>query len=447
MEPYSTNASLLTDRVREALVRYDRDRWEIFVDAMDPGELATDLRLSRDQISRGLWKKEWLFLAGDELFEHDFGTKEGFGPGFSRVHRGAIGGPDAGSCAECHHRGGFDGAGDLTQNAFFDGDGNDPAAGFERNPPAVLGMGIVQRLAEEMTADLQRASEVARANAQASKKTAPVRLESKGIRFGTIVANPDGSLDARNVQGVSADLIVKPFGWKGATATMRDFIIEGFQRHHGIQMARSAAPGPGKEWDRDADGVPNELADGQLDAMTLYLAELEIPVMIPPRDTGLLERHGKGAALFDRIGCSECHTAALPLVDSRLQIAPGLAVDVVAEGESPRPRKDVYSIASSQIFLFSDLKRHRMGEALKDRRPSVDGIPADEFLTRPLWGVADTAPYLHDGRAPNLDLAILMHGGEAQRSAESFARLTAEEKADLRIFLLSLTRYPRIDYR
>src|SRR5688572_26023916 len=113
--PFSAKKALLVDRVEEALERYDKDRWERWVDAVDVGELAKDLRLGQEAIDAGRWKVEWLFMNGDEIFEHDFGAHEGFGPGLKRVHEGAKGGPDALSCAECHHRGGFDGAGERSQ--------------------------------------------------------------------------------------------------------------------------------------------------------------------------------------------------------------------------------------------------------------------------------------------------------------------------------------------
>jgi CxxC motif-containing protein (DUF1111 family) len=34
-----------------------------------------------------------------------------------------------------------------------------------------------------------------------------------------------------------------------------------------------------------------------------------------------------------------------------------------------------------------------------------------EWRTAPLWGVADSGPYLHDGRANSLAEAIELHGG------------------------------------
>ena len=59
--------------------------------------------------------------------------------------------------------------------------------------------------------------------------------------------------------------------------------------------------------------------------------------------------------------------------------------------------------------------------------------------------MADTAPYLHDGRALTLTEAITLHGGEAQEARDAFIQtLDDEEKADLLAFLRSL-RTPRAD--
>src|SRR5687768_13636045 len=105
--PFTARKALIVDRVGDAVERYDLERWERWVDAVDVGELAKDIRINQRNIDAGHWKLEWLFQNGDELFEHDFGSNEGFGPGLKRVHEGKLGGPDALSCAECHHRGGF----------------------------------------------------------------------------------------------------------------------------------------------------------------------------------------------------------------------------------------------------------------------------------------------------------------------------------------------------
>jgi len=61
-----------------------------------------------------------------------------------------------------------------------------------------------------------------------------------------------------------------------------------------------------------------------------------------------------------------------------------------------------------------------------------------EWRTPPLWGVQDSAPYLHDGRAASLAEAIVMHGGEAAPSAANFVALDYISRRALLEFLGTL---------
>jgi hypothetical protein len=98
------------------------------------------------------------------------------------------------------------------------------------------------------------------------------------------------------------------------------------------------------------------------------------------------------------------------------------------------------------VPLFSDLKRHDMGEGLSDKFDqgtdvATINVTRREFLTRPLWGVGDTGPWLHDGRARNLRDAVLMHeslGSEANPVIETFKSLSCDDQAAIVEFLLSL---------
>ena len=58
--------------------------------------------------------------------------------------------------------------------------------------------------------------------------------------------------------------------------------------------------------------------------------------------------------------------------------------------------------------------------------------------TARLWGLADSAPYLHDGRATTITDAILEHGGEAQTSRDQFAGMSEFDQENLLVFLKSL---------
>jgi CxxC motif-containing protein (DUF1111 family) len=46
--------------------------------------------------------------------------------------------------------------------------------------------------------------------------------------------------------------------------------------------------------------------------------------------------------------------------------------------------------------------------------------------------------YLHDGRARNLEEAILWHGGEAEESKQAFVALTAAQRSAVITFLKTL---------
>ena len=118
----------------------------------------------------------------------------------------------------------------------------------------------------------------------------------------------------------------------------------------------------------------------------------------------------------------------------------------VPEHVLPRLPKSGNFIA---VPLFSDLRTHDMGPALADvdlngtalaQGTDVAGlcIQSRMFVTRPLWGVGDTGPWLHDGRALTLLDAIRMHGGEAQPIIDAFNALSPADQQAVVTFLLSL---------
>ncbi len=72
--------------------------------------------------------------------------------------------------------------------------------------------------------------------------------------------------------------------------------------------------------------------------------------------------------------------------------------------------------------------------------PSLGELTAatEEFRTPPLWGVADSAPYLHDGRAETLDDAIRMHDGQGKTASKRYGDLDDERRSELLAFLGTL---------
>ncbi len=173
----------------------------------------------------------------------------------------------------------------------------------------------------------------------------------------------------------------------------------------------------------------------------------DVPVDLPPSESDLLLQYARGRQDFATLGCADCHLPSMEIQDTRYDLVsrtdgPDLSVDLLEAGAQPRLQPDAIT-GELRVALYSDLKRHAMGEALAEPREDA-GVAADVFLTPPLWGIARPRPYLHDGRAPTLEDAILLHGGEAQTSRDAFAALSEEERAPLRVFLTSLTRGERL---
>lgn len=434
----------------------DRERFEEYLEAAERGEDTEHITVRQEDIDAGLYDLERIFRFGDAAFAHEFRHENGYGrsrlPRLSRVHDGKQGGLDSFSCAGCHQQGGVNGAGAVTANSFYFGDGERASSAVVRNPPSVLGLGLVQLLAADMSQTLEYRRVMALAEAAEKGTPIVVPLEANGVFFGELRVLPDGSVDTSKVEGVDPDLVVKPFGWKGHTPTLRRFAERAALVHFGVQshvlaLGYQSSPdpalGPGPNWwDPDADGVQRELEEGTLTALAVYLEMLEAPLALPPADDGLRERAANGAALFRSMGCAGCHREKLTVGSDRWAEfgdttgGPPVELRLLRDGEKPRGGLDVQ--------LFSDLKRHRMGEALADPNDDPDGIGRDVFITRPLWGLAESGPYLHDGRALTVTEAVSFHGGEAEDARTLFLALSADDRANVELFLMSLTRVPRL---
>lgn len=469
----------LAAEIDDAIGRKRRADFERAIEAKEPGESLEHARLPQIALDREDFTLAQIFQRGDDLFAYSFRPEDGLGnaladhagipagplpkPNLRRVQQGGFGGPDAMSCGECHSVGGDDGAGTASQVTAFRSDGDSFLRADLRNPPAVLGLGPIERLATEMTAELaaQRASALAMAAMLASD--VPIGLRAKSIEFGMLIARPDGSVDSSRIEGVDPDLVVKPFGWKGHQPTLRSMIKESFRQHLGIvpmsdqQRVRDGLLDPGELgdgiwFDIDADGVTIEVEDGMVSTMVAYLSQIEVPIIQPPSDQAMLDRFGRGGTVFAQIGCASCHVPVLRVVDPVLvtrpeqtenTASPSIRIDVAHDGPGPKIEPIDQLPSAFEVALFSDLKRHDLGAALA--APFDQGsIPARSWLTRPLWGLADTGPYLHDGRAPTLDDAIRLHGGEAQPSTDQYVAMSETDRIALRVYLSSLARVRRV---
>ena len=215
------------------------------------------------------------------------------------------------------------------------------------------------------------------------------------------------------------------FGWKGGTATIVDQSAAAMSGDIGISSPLSPAPW-GECTERQqacrgglhgADSGGFEAPANVMDAIVFYARNLAVPARRAEDDPTVL----LGKALFYRIGCTGCHTPK----------------------HATRSDWPVEALAGQLIWPYTDLLVHDMGDDLADGRPE-GGASGREWRTAPLWGIGLTevvnghTRFLHDGRARNLEEAILWHGGEAEASSVAFRSMSKSERSALLAFLNSL---------
>ncbi len=416
-----------------------------------------------------------LIERGRELFKAKFTTSDGAGrpkatqaiiptkrktgvnPPFSRTS-----GPDSNSCFGCHNDPIEGGSGDDVANVFvsegFESaqfDNTDPSFSSERHTIALMGAGLVELLAREMTADLQAIRTETVAHARATGEDCRADLVSKGVRFGWIVAHPDGMVDLDSVDGVDADLIVRPFSRKGVFTSLRQFTINALNVHHGMEAVERF----GVRWTGSHDfaesGVPDAVTPGDISALVAFQATLPPPTVKADLADDWRAAAAEGAKEFDAIGCPSCHVRTLPLKSLVFtDPAPYDMAGTLRASEVKTPiRIDLSALPFARtlkrndkgewlIPLYSDLKRHLIVDdqvdALGNELQAQRFVERDVFLTPRLWGVGSTAPYGHNGQFRMLDEVIAAHGGDARFSRDAYLALDPHERDSVVAFLRSL---------
>ena len=405
-----------------------------------------------------------------------------------------VSGPDANSCAGCHNApyGIPGGGGDFVSSVFVLGQRFDFASFDESetiptkgavdengelvtlqsiaNVRATVGMfgsGYIEMLARQITADLQ-------AIRQTIEPGESHLLASKGISFGSLSRNADGSWITTNVYGlppaslaseglVPPSLVVRPFHQASAVVSLREFSNNAFNHHHGIQSSERF----GQDLDPDGDGFVNELTRADVTAVTLFQAAMAVPGRVIPSDPLVRDAIWNGEQLFTTIGCTSCHLAELPLEDNGwiftepnpynpnnnllVGSTPSVEMDLSSEVlPLPRltPKNGVVSVPA-----YTDFRLHDITSGPSD--PNIERLnmhaPAgsaeftggnQRFMTKKLWGAANEPPYFHHGLFTTLREATLAHAGEALGVKQSFEALSEYDKNSVIEFLKSLQVLP-----
>ncbi len=317
----------------------------------------------------------------------------------------------------------------------------------QRNSPALYGLGLID--------SIDRQQRMAIANRQARRTNGRIR----------------GLLGA----GV--------FGWRAQTPNLETFVRGACAGELGLQVPLTPQPPDAADDTYQSPGM--DLNEPEVRQLIAYIRSLPRPV------EGALPEHAEaakqGKRLFFKIGCADCHVEdiipatgvysdfLLHDMGSRLQ-----APTPASPNPSARiPRRPLRHFANTHsrtvpamgLNLPSGLQlssaytggagRLSQPIPIPYERPLEPTFPRGEnsggehplplqngqltwddlqryWKTTPLWGVADSAPYLHDGRAKTLDNAIRWHGGEAKEAASKYRKLASEERAKVIEFLASL---------
>jgi CxxC motif-containing protein (DUF1111 family) len=383
---------------------------------------------------------------GGVLFRHEWvpndplASGDGLGPVFNAT-----------SCVDCHNQGGEGGGGPVEKNVTVYGIPSNHAAPRGIAPAGVVHQKAISPALQETLAQVNPALPQAPSmslatilngggtaikGVQISQRNTPAlfgdglidivtddtiiaheREHSGAARLAGLNGAHDGSVKGRVAR--LADGRIGRFGWKGEFATLNDFVKAACANEVGLSNPGRPQATPLGQPGYQAKGA--DLSDVKCEAIADFVRSLAQPIEATPGDASARAAVEAGRKVFTEIGCADCHSPKLGPVEG----------------------------------LYSDLLLHDMGVDLESA-PGAYGeppVPAPQFAkdaspnpaewrTPPLWGVADSAPYLHDGRSASLEDAIAQHGGEGKGTSKRFEKLPYGDRDALLAFLKTL-RAPR----
>ncbi len=384
---------------------------------------------------------------GRELFEHEWTPNDplargdGLGPVFN-----------AKSCAACHFQGGLGGGGALEHNVlgfevfprpndptFLNGTvhnfSTDPAQketerGLRRMYPTVKGRTV--QVGDPSCPTTRTAPDYDPVHTQTVQTTALFgagwvdlisdraitrNARERGIRSAARELRFEfDNVPVGRVRHVASG--VGKFGWKAQFATLEEFVAAACANELGLGTPYSEQAKPLAVKDQSAEP---DLTKRQFRALLAFVKTLPKPV-----ETAAGGPAARGKVLFREVGCAVCHVPDLGGVK-------GVYSDFLLYtlDDPPPPSANgaaEYGVGPSPLFGLPE-------------RPGDEPKPS-EWKTPALWGVADSAPYLHDGSAPTLRDAILRHGGDAKSVREKFKALNTDDQAAVLAFLGTLKAPP-----
>jgi CxxC motif-containing protein (DUF1111 family) len=307
----------------------------------------------------------------------------------------------------------------------------------ERNTPALFGARLIDSIGD---ADLFAMAAAQRLRGEVSGRVPPVNLDKAGR-----------------------------FGWRGQIEHLNEFVLGACANELGLEVPGHSQPLDPQRPDYRPVGL--DMSAAQCQSLTAYVASLSSPRIVLPIDQAPREAAVAGRQLFHQVGCGACHVEKVAQVEGIYSdlllhdLGPALGDPVlaqptlVAKSQHLTSREHVESLPSKPVSVQGTPPQYYGGSSITgatfasgksaathfrfiDQKTAVQTdfgpLPtnlAQEWRTPPLWGMADSAPYLHDGRAATALEAIALHGGEAEKCTQRFFALPVADRLAVLEFL------------
>jgi CxxC motif-containing protein (DUF1111 family) len=263
----------------------------------------------------------------------------------------------------------------------------------------------------------------------------------EAVSEATVLEWADENDDDNNGISGKASIVIDPetneqrlgrFGFKAATFSVKHQSASALNTDIGVMTNMLPSPDCGSA-QTDCGDIGAELSDEDLDKLVKYVSLLGVGAR---RDYN----NQVGETLFTDAGCGQCHRPSMTTSEFH----------------------PLEELRSQTIYPYTDMLLHDMGPGLADNLAQGSASGA-EWRTAALWGLGhaenvmlgdskgnDTISlvrdandvnrigYLHDGRARNINEAILWHGGEALISKTVYENMSQTDKDALLGFLKSL---------
>ena len=233
------------------------------------------------------------------------------------------------------------------------------------------------------------------------------------------------------------------FGWKDQHASLLSFAADAYLNEMGItnrlqpdevtKLCNTVSE------PNDTPG-PDGLSD--IDHFARFIRATKAPARDTAQASTPLSR--QGWALFEKIGCSTCHTDTMTTAPAGLKINGGTFTIPAALGSVTfHPYGDflMHDVGTGDGILQAIPEHYgkKVFRLMSDYMAKQDFESSrNKIRTAPLWGVRLRPRLMHDGASVTFRDAILRHAGEARHVTAQFEKLKSDDQEAMIEFLKSL---------